>query len=108
MLRTIPTSQAKYHFGQVLRRVYETGEVQIIERAGLPGVGIVPLSDIARLYPEKAKALPQVARRAKRQQAWQELMGLLREIGNEAYSEPEVEADILSAVAAVRSDARKK
>ncbi len=106
MLRTVPASQAKYNFGQVIRRVYETGEVQIIERAGIPVVGIVTMSDIARLYPAKANALPQVTMSAKRQQAWQNLMGLLNETGSNAFIDQEVETDVMHAVETTRAAAR--
>lgn len=109
MLRVVPASQAKNNFGEMIRRVYENDEIQVVERAGLPVVGIVSMSDLERLYPEKVKALPEVATSAKRQQAWQRLQAALNVMhqGGEQLDEEEVEADVLKAVQAVRHGKRK-
>ena len=77
MLRTIPASQAKYTFGELLRRVYEQGEVQIIERAGIPVVGIVSISDLQRLYPRTIQAQPPLVQSAQRERAARQLSALL-------------------------------
>jgi len=102
MLRVIPATQAKNSFGEVIRRVYEEDECQIIERAGIPIAAIVSMSDFERLYPEKLKGLPKVAMSAKRQRAWRKLLALLNEPGGEQFGEEEVEADVQKAVEEVR------
>lgn len=108
MLRVIPASQAKNNFGEIIRRVYEDDEIQVVERAGLPVVGIVTMSDLERLYPEKVKALPDVAASAKRERAAKQLRALLDQIGTTEFSEAEVEADVLQAVREVRHGKRTK
>ncbi len=104
MIRVVPASQAKNNFGEVIRRVYEKDELQVIERDGLPVAAIVSIEDLERLYPEKVKGLPRVAASSKRLQATQRLMASLdrMQAGNEQYSDDEVEADVLQAVAEVR------
>ncbi len=94
-LRVVPASQAKNNFGQIIKRVYEKGETQIIERAGLPVAAIVPMDDLERLYPQRVKEAPRVAMGAKRHQAAQRLRALLDEAGSEEFSEEEVEADVM-------------
>lgn len=110
MVRVVPASQAKNNFGEVIKRVYEKEEAQIIERAGLPVAAIVSMSDLERLYPEKLKELPQVAMSAKRQQAWRQLMKVVAEMqkGGEQFSEEEVEADVQKAVEEVRYGKQQK
>ncbi len=107
MLRVVPASQAKNNFGEVIKRVYEKEEVQIIERAGLPVAGIVSMSDVERLYPEKVKALPRAAVSVKRQRAWRSLMKFLDSVPEVDIPEEEVEADIQKAVDEVRHGKRK-
>ena len=103
-VRVVPASRAKNNFGEVIRRVYENEETQIIERGGLPVAAIVSMSDLERLYPQSMKQLPRAASSARRQQAWRRLDGLLDKLqaGNEKFSEAEVEADVLKAVQEVR------
>jgi prevent-host-death family protein len=43
MLATITATEAKNHFGEVIRRVYKNGETLIVERGGLPVVVIMPV-----------------------------------------------------------------
>ena len=107
-VRVVPASRAKNNFGEVIRRVYENEETQIIERGGLPVAAIVSMSDLERLYPQSMKQLPRAASSARRQQAWRRLDGLLDKLqaGNEKFSEEEVEADVLKAVAEVRHSNR--
>ncbi len=104
MLRVVPASQAKNNFGQMIKRVYEKGETQIIERAGLPVAAIVPMDDLERLYPQRVKEAPRVAMGAKRHRAAQRLRAILDEMhkGGEQFSEEEVMRDALRAVEEVR------
>ena len=108
MLRVIPATQAKNNFGELIKRVYEEDECQIIERAGIPIAAIISMSDLERLYPEKLKELPKLAMSAKRQRAWQKLMVLLDKPGSEQFSEEEVEADVQKAVEEVRHGRSEK
>lgn len=110
ILRIVPAAKAKNNFGQVIKRVYERDEVQIIERAGLPVAGIVSMSDIERLYPEKVKQIPTLERSARRQRAWDRLIKVLDETqkGSERFTEEEVEADALRAVQEVRHGTQSK
>jgi prevent-host-death family protein len=108
MLRVVPASQAKNNFGEMIRRVYEHDEIQVVERAGLPVVGIVSMSDLQRLYPEKVKELPQVAASAKRERAAKQMQAFLGQMGTTEVPEAEVEADVMRAVQEVRHGKRKK
>jgi prevent-host-death family protein len=45
LVHTIPASEARVHFGEVLRRVYAGKEHIIVEKGGLPVVAIIPFSD---------------------------------------------------------------
>jgi prevent-host-death family protein len=104
MMRLIPASKAKNNFGEVIKRVYENEECQIIERGGIPVAAIVSMSDLERLYPEKVKELPRVEKGIKRQKAAQRLMAFLDEVRRDGagFSEDEVERDVQKAVQEVR------
>lgn len=102
MIRIVPASRAKNNFGEVLKRVYEKEETQIIERAGLPVAAIISMRELERFYPEKLKAVPEVAMSAKRKQAWRSLMKFLESVPEVDLPEDEVEADIQRAVDEVR------
>ena len=110
MVRVVPASQVKNNFGEVIRRVYENEETQIIEKSGLPVAAIISMSDLERVYPERVKDFPQVAVSVKRQEAAKRLRALLTEMqkGNEKYSEEEVEADVQRAVDEVRHGKKKR
>lgn len=107
MIRVIPAAQAKNKFGEVLRRVSEQNETQIVERAGLPVAAIVSIEDLERLYPEKVKALPRLEINLKRKRAVKRLVALMNEPGSEAFAEEEVERDVQREVEAVRYGKRK-
>ncbi len=102
MLRIVPATQAKNNFGEIIKRVYEEDECQIIERSGIPIAAIVSMSDLERLYPGKFKELPKLAASAKRQRAWRKMRALLDKPGSEQFSEEEVEADVQKAAEEVR------
>ena len=104
MMRLIPASHAKNNFGEVIKRVYEDEECQVIERAGIPVAAIVSISDLERLYPEKIKELPRVEKGIKRQKAARRLMAFLDEVrrGGAEFSEEEVERDVQKAVQEAR------
>ena len=108
-MRIVPASQAKNNFGEVIKRVYEHAESQIIERDGVPVVAIVTIGDLERLYPGKVKAMPRVAASGKRQQAMQRLLAFLehRQVDSEQFLDSEVEADVLKTTQEVRHGERK-
>ena len=49
MPKTISATEARVHFGEVMRQVSETQEPVIVQRAGKPSVAIVPMDDYERL-----------------------------------------------------------
>ena len=49
MPRVMSATQARMHFGDVMRRVVENGEAVIVERAGKPQVAVISLADFERL-----------------------------------------------------------
>ena len=110
MVRIVPASQVKNNFGEVIKRVYEKEETQIIERAGLPVAAIITMNDLERLYPKRIRELPQIAVGARRQRAWRQLTAVMDEIqeGSERFSEEKVEADAQKAVNGVRHGSSKK
>ncbi len=95
MLKTIPATHAKNNFGDVIRRVYEHDEIQVVEKDGVPVVGIISISDLERLYPHKIKSLPRAAASSRRQQAIKQLHTVLNRMGTDKFSEEEVMADVL-------------
>ncbi len=103
-LRVVPASQAKNNFGEVIKRVYEKEETQIIERAGLPVAVIISIDEYIRMQPERAKQLPQVELSAKRARAAKRLRAILDEMhkGGENFTEEEVMEDALKAIEEVR------
>jgi prevent-host-death family protein len=48
-------TEARVHFGEVMRRVSETKEAVIVERAGRPQVAIVPMDEFQRFQAMKTK-----------------------------------------------------
>ncbi|MGB8648694.1 MAG: type II toxin-antitoxin system Phd/YefM family antitoxin [Anaerolineae bacterium] len=103
-MRIVGARQAKNSFGEVLRRVYEDDEMQIIERSGMPVAAIISMTDLERLYPERVKELPKGESGAKNQRAWRNLRAVLAEMqdSGEKFSEEEVDADVQQAVQEVR------
>lgn len=49
MPRVMSATQARMHFGDVMRQVVEDGETVIVERAGKPQVAVISLADLERL-----------------------------------------------------------
>ena len=109
-IRLVPASEAKNNFGEMIKRVYENEETQVIERAGLPVAAVVTISDLERLYPEKVKELPKAEVSAKRQRAWESLMAVLNRNPGAAedMTDEEVMAEALRAIQEVRRVRRKK
>ena len=109
-VRVVPASRAKNNFGEVIRRVYENEETQVIERDGLPVAAIISISDLERLYPESVERLPRADASVRRQQAWQRLHATLDKLQahRQRVTEAEVEADVLKAVAETRRRRRSE
>ena len=108
-IRVIPATEAKTFFGQVLKRVYEQNETQVVERAGMPVAVIISIDEYMSLQPERAKQLPEMQTSARRQRAHKELIKFLDEMGkgSEQFTEEEVEADVLKALEEVRYGKKK-
>ncbi len=49
MTKHISATEARVHFGEVMRQVVEQNQAIIVERAGEPQVAIVPVSEYHRL-----------------------------------------------------------
>lgn len=49
MSKRMSATQARIHFGDVMRRVAESGEAIVVERAGSPQVAVVSMPDYERL-----------------------------------------------------------
>jgi len=105
----VQATRAKNNFGEVIKRVYELDEPQIIERAGMPVAAIVSIGDFQRLYPQHTKARPRLNHSAKRAQAAAEIARVLDRIqrGGEKFTAEEVDADALAAVMEIRRKHRK-
>ncbi len=58
---TITATDAQTHFGALLRRVCRDRQHVIVERAGLPTVAIIPVTDYERFVPHSP--LPHSPRR---------------------------------------------
>lgn len=109
-IRIVPASQAKNNFGEMLKRVYQGDEPQIIERAGMPVAALISLQNVQRLYPSPKQKRPKLTASIKRQAAVQRLHTLLDEMqhGSEQLDERQVDADVMNQVRAVRQKRRKK
>jgi prevent-host-death family protein len=49
MERTVNATEAKTHFGKLIRRAVEGGETIIVERSGVPQIVIMPISEYGRM-----------------------------------------------------------
>jgi len=49
MERTISATEARVHFGQLMRRVVENGEAVFVERSGKPQVVVISVAEYERL-----------------------------------------------------------
>ena len=57
MPKTMTATQARTHFGDVMRQIVENGEPIIVERAGKPQVAMISLADLKRLRESRAGEL---------------------------------------------------
>jgi len=55
MLVTIKASEARVHFGEVLKRVHSGEARLVVEKGGIPVVAIVSLEDLERLSTVEGK-----------------------------------------------------
>jgi len=83
MGRVVSATQARIHFGELMRRVMETGEPTVVERAGEPVVAIIPLDEYERFLEAQ-----------KQQVDWKELVARARaqirsELGEREMMPPE-------------------
>lgn len=108
-MRVVPATQAKTYFGELLKRVYEQNEAQVVERAGMPVAVIISIEEYVSLRPERAKELPRLEASARRQHARKALMEFLDEMqeDSEHFTEEEVEADVRRAVEEARYGKKK-
>ena len=49
MERTVSATEAKTHFGRLIKRAGEDGETLIVERSGVPQIAIVPIGEFERM-----------------------------------------------------------
>jgi len=49
MGRVVSATEARIHFGEVMRQAVETGEAIIVERGGKPHVAVIAIEEYARL-----------------------------------------------------------
>ena len=61
MKTTISATEARVHFGEVMRRVTENGETIVVERGGKPQVVVVSVAEYERL--RERKPSPEALRR---------------------------------------------
>ncbi len=50
MIHTLPATKVKNSFGDIIKHVYAAGDQVIVEKAGIPVVAIIPISDYEPLY----------------------------------------------------------
>ncbi len=109
-VRIVPASQAKNNFGELLKRVYENDEPQIIERAGMPVAAIISISDFQQFYPQHVKGQPSLDAHAKRLDAAKRMNAFLDKLqkGGEKFTDEEVEEDVIREVMEMRRARRMK
>ncbi len=83
MSRTISATEARVHFGELMRRVVGQQETVIVERSGEPQVVILSLAEYERLHAAQEPAT-----------GWQSLVARARQeaaadLGNRRLPEPE-------------------
>ncbi|MGA2404942.1 MAG: type II toxin-antitoxin system Phd/YefM family antitoxin [Syntrophobacteraceae bacterium] len=49
MEKTINATEAKTHFGELMRRAAEDGQTIIVERSGIPQIAIMPIGEFERM-----------------------------------------------------------
>lgn len=49
MGRSVSATEARVHFGELVRRVGENGETVVVERGGKPAIVVMPVAEYARL-----------------------------------------------------------
>ena len=106
IIATINATEAKNRFGDMIRRAYQGKEHLIVERAGIPVVAIVPISDYQQLLVAGDQATSQqIVRGAAEAQAREQLLAFLADMHPQMPVLPQavVEADIAEAVAVVRA-----
>lgn len=64
MFRTMSATQVRMHFGDVMRRVVESGETIVVERAGKPQVAVISLADYEQLRESRAEEIRPLNRAA--------------------------------------------
>lgn len=66
MARRVTATEARIHFGELLREVAADGESFVVERAGRPAAAIVPLKDYERLRANETEPWQESLARATR------------------------------------------
>ena len=49
MEKTINATEAKTHFGELMKRATEDGQTIIVERSGIPQIAIIPIGEFERM-----------------------------------------------------------
>lgn len=75
MERVMSATEARVHFGEVMRRVVEDGTPVVVERGGKPQVVVISLQEYERLRVGKSE-----------QPDWRELVRQSRELMREALA----------------------
>jgi prevent-host-death family protein len=65
MERKVKATEARVHFGELMKRAVDQGETIIVERAGVPQVVIMPVKEFEKLKARReAKGRPLALQRA--------------------------------------------
>jgi len=84
MERVMSATEARVHFGELLRRVVSEGEPVVVERAGRPQVVVLPMSEYRRL-----KGAQEGERRATLERALEVGRRIRERRGSQAITPPE-------------------
>ncbi len=74
MHNTMSATQARVHFGEMMRLVTEHKEAVIVERAGKPQIAIMPVDEFERLQELRQK------------ESWEQALQFLEAMGKKVYA----------------------
>ena len=96
MTKTITATEARIHFGEVMRNVVERGETIVVERGGKPVVVVISISEYNRLqgngatpddWWERAKRLSDRIQHKRGDRPWPNVDDLFHEMREERDAE---------------------
>lgn len=106
VVKIVSATEAKNHFGEILKAAYLHAEHLIVERDGVPVVAIVPIADYQQSFVvDEGGGGEAAGEEQRRRQARLSLAQFLQQVHSQlpAVPEGEAEADIAEAIRVTRA-----